>query len=111
MDWKAGHQQNFVFLFYVYFNHLYWSAVVLVQLCDPMDCSTPGFPAHHQLQELAQIHGHQAADSFYCTENESAIHIIYLLPFGLPSHLGHHRALSRALCVIQSVFISYLFYT
>ena len=25
-------------------------------LCDPMDCSTPGFPAHHQLPELAQTH-------------------------------------------------------
>ena len=23
-------------------------------LCDPMDCSTPGFPVHHQLPELAQ---------------------------------------------------------
>ena len=22
-------------------------------LCDPMDCSTPGFPVHHQLSELA----------------------------------------------------------
>ena len=22
-------------------------------LCDPMDCSTPGFPVHHQLPELA----------------------------------------------------------
>ena len=27
-----------------------------------MDCSTPGFPVHHQLQELAQIHVHQVAD-------------------------------------------------
>ena len=25
-----------------------------VWLCDPMDCSTPGFPVHHQLPELAQ---------------------------------------------------------
>ena len=25
-------------------------------LCDPMDCSTPGFPVHHQLLELIQIH-------------------------------------------------------
>ena len=25
-------------------------------LCDPMDCSTPGFPVHHQLLELAQTH-------------------------------------------------------
>ena len=22
-------------------------------LCDPMDCSTPGFPVHHQLPEFA----------------------------------------------------------
>ena len=27
-----------------------------VQLCDSMDCSMPGFPAHHQLPELAQTH-------------------------------------------------------
>ena len=25
-------------------------------LCDPMDCSTPDFPVHQQLPELAQIH-------------------------------------------------------
>ena len=25
-------------------------------LCDVMDCSTPGFPVHHQLPELAQTH-------------------------------------------------------
>ena len=27
--------------------------------CDPMDCSTPGFPVHHQLPKLAQTHVHQ----------------------------------------------------
>ena len=31
-------------------------------LCDPMNCSTPGFPVHHQLPELAQIHVHQVSD-------------------------------------------------
>ena len=25
-------------------------------LCNPTDCSTPGFPVHHQHPELAQIH-------------------------------------------------------
>ena len=25
-------------------------------LCNPMDCSTPGFPVHHQLPQLAQTH-------------------------------------------------------
>ena len=27
-------------------------------LCNPMDCSTPGVPVHHQLLELAQIPVH-----------------------------------------------------
>ena len=27
-------------------------------LCDPMDCSTPGFPVLHYLLEFAQIHAH-----------------------------------------------------
>ena len=29
-----------------------------VQLCDPMDCSTPGIPVHHQLPEFTQTHVH-----------------------------------------------------
>ena len=32
-------------------------------LCNPMDCSTPGFTVHHQLPELAQIHVHQVGDA------------------------------------------------
>ena len=28
-------------------------------LCDPLDCSTPGFPVHHQLPESTQIHVHR----------------------------------------------------
>ena len=32
-------------------------------LCDPMDCSTPGFPVYHQLPELTQIHVHWVADA------------------------------------------------
>ena len=32
-------------------------------LCDPMDCSTPGFPVHHQVPELAQTHVHQGGDA------------------------------------------------
>ena len=33
-----------------------------VTLCNPMDCSTPGFPVHHQLLELAQTHVHRVSD-------------------------------------------------
>ena len=32
-------------------------------LCDPMDCSTPGLPVHHQLLELAQTHVHWVDDA------------------------------------------------
>ena len=35
----------------------------LVWLCDPMDCSTPGFPVHHQLPELTQTHVHWVSDA------------------------------------------------
>ena len=31
--------------------------------CNPMDCSTPGFPVHHQLPELAQTHVHKVGDA------------------------------------------------
>ena len=32
-------------------------------LCDLMDCSTPGFPVHHQHPELAQTHVHPVGDA------------------------------------------------
>ena len=32
-------------------------------LCDPMDCSTPGLPVHHQLMELTQTHVHWIGDA------------------------------------------------
>ena len=32
-------------------------------LRDPMDCSTPGFPVHHQLPEFTQTHVHWVGDA------------------------------------------------
>ena len=32
-------------------------------LCDPMDCSTPGFPVLHHLPKFAQIHVHWVGDA------------------------------------------------
>ena len=32
-------------------------------LCDPMDCSTPGFPVLHHLLHLAQTHVHWVGDA------------------------------------------------
>ena len=32
-------------------------------LCNPMNCSTPGLPVHHQLLEPAQTHVHRVSDA------------------------------------------------
>ena len=32
-------------------------------LCDPVDCSTPDFPVHHQLPKFAQTHVHRVGDA------------------------------------------------
>ena len=32
-------------------------------ICDPTDCSIPGFPVHHQLLEIAQTHVHHVSDA------------------------------------------------
>ena len=32
-------------------------------LCDPMDCSMPGLPVHHQLPEFTQTHVHWVGDA------------------------------------------------
>ena len=34
-----------------------------VWLCDPMDCSTPGFPVQHQILQLTQTHVHGVSDT------------------------------------------------
>ena len=46
------------------------SATVSVQFnqscltfCDPMDCSTPGLPVHHQLSEFTQTNVHWVGDA------------------------------------------------
>ena len=32
-------------------------------LCNPMNCSTPGLPVHHQLLEFTQTHVHRVGDA------------------------------------------------
>ena len=42
----------------VQFSH--W---VVSDSLPPMDCTTPGFPVHHQLPELTQTHVHRVGDA------------------------------------------------
>ena len=34
-------------------------------LCNPMNCSTPGLPVHHQLLEFTQTHVHRVGDAIH----------------------------------------------
>ena len=34
-------------------------------LCDPMNCSMPGLPVHHQLLEFTQTHVHRVGDAIH----------------------------------------------
>ena len=50
----------------IFVIHLYQLSSVTqscLTLWDPMDCSTPDFPVHHQLLEHAQIQVHQIGDA------------------------------------------------
>ena len=40
------------------FSSVQFSRSVVSNFCDPMDCSTPGLPVHHQLPEFTQTHAH-----------------------------------------------------
>ena len=55
-------------------------------LCDPMDCSTPGLPVHHQPRELAQTYVHGVSDAIQPSH-----------PLSSPSHptfnLSQHQGL------------------
>ena len=49
-------------------------------LCDPMDCSTPGFSVHHQLPEHAQTHVYWVGDAikpFYPLSSPSLLPSIF----------------------------------
>ena len=56
-------------------------------VCEPMHCSTPGFPVHHQLPELAQT---QSIKSVMSCNN-----LILGRPFLLPSIFSSIRVFSN----------------
>ena len=68
-------------------------------LCDPMDCSTPDLPVHHQLPEFTQTHVHRVGD---------AIQLSHLLLSCFPPaiSLSQHQGLldESVLCIRWSKY-------
>ena len=56
--------------------------------CNPMDCSTPGLPVHHQLLELTQTHVHRVGDAIQASHPP-------LSPSSTALNLSQHQGLSR----------------
>ena len=56
---------DFTFTFITWFSSVQFSSVTQLcpTLCDPMNHSTPGLPAHHQLPEFTQTHIHRVSDA------------------------------------------------
>ena len=60
---QLGHRYHVFAPFY--WHNLQFSSVAesCLNLCNPMDCSTPGFPVLHHLPKLVQTHVHQVSDT------------------------------------------------
>ena len=54
---------SFFFLFCKVISSVQFSSVVqsCPTLLDPMNCSMPGLPVHHQLPEFTQTHAHRVS--------------------------------------------------
>ena len=63
MDWQNFWTLGLFCLFLV--KGIQFSSVAqsCLTLCDPMNCSTPGFPVHHQLLEFTQTQVHWVGDA------------------------------------------------
>ena len=63
-SWKSEPIEVLINSFSHIFRSLSLSSVAqsCPTLCNPMDCSKPGFPVHRQLTEIAQTHVHWAGD-------------------------------------------------
>ena len=65
---------TFQFFYNVHILHVFVVVQLLghVRLCNPMECSTPGFPVLHSLLELAQTHIHWVSDTIHPSHSLSS---------------------------------------
>ena len=69
-----------------------------IRLCDPMNCSTPGLPVHHQLLEFTQTHVHWVGDAIQPSHPLSSPSPPTL---NLSQHQGLFKWVSSEYCIIK----------
>ena len=84
---KAGKTFYFFLISVLKLTEFQFSSVAqsCLTLCNPMDCSTPGFFVHHQLPEFTQTHVHQVGDAI---QPSHPLSYPSLLAFSLSQHQG-----------------------
>ena len=71
-------------------------------LCDPMDCSMPGFPVHPQLPEFTQTHFRRVCDAIQPSHP-------LVSPSPLAFNLSQHQGLESVLYIKWPKFWSFSF--
>ena len=89
---KLNKYIGFIYLCFIYFYCCCSITKSYLTLCDPVDCSTPGFPVPHCLPELAQTH----------------VHITRITELVIPSN---HLILYCPLLLLPSIFPSILVFS
>ena len=104
VSWRGWLWPKHILNYFQFFCCCCLDAQLCLTLCDPVDCSMPGFPVFDHLPELAQPHVHWASDAMQPSHG--------LLPFLLlPSIFPSIRVFSNesALCIGWPKYWSFSF--
>ena len=86
---KTVRHKSLLFVFIIQLLGCVW-------LCDPMDCSSPGFPVLHHLPEFAQTHVHQVSAAIQPFHPLSS-------PSPLAFSLSHHQGIFQRVGSLHQV--------
>ena len=104
--WRIIALQNFVVFCHTstWISHQFSSVTQLgLTLCDPIDCSTPGLPVHHQLLDFTQTHVHWVCDAI-----QSSHPLLSPSPpaFNLSQHQGLFKwVIFKLACWLQNTWM------
>ena len=105
-----------------FYDHRSWGQLVQFSsvtqscstLCDPTDCSTPGFPAHHQLPELTKTHVHRVGDAIQPISSSAvpfSSHLQSFLASGLFQWVSSLHQAAKVLELLDCIWILTLPFT
>ena len=95
---KGTDKEYVVCIYNGIFSSVQFSSVTQLcrTLCNPMNCTTPGFPVHHQLPELTQTHVHWVSDAIQPSHPLSS-------PYPPTVNLSQHQGLFQWVSSLHQV--------